>query len=173
MTTTDQVRSGSGLIYRIGVLTDRLIGIVRSFAQPSLVQLVVRVALAVPFWRSGINKWDGFLQLKDTTVLLFSDEFMLHLPGGPYHYPAPAVFAFASGCGEIVFSILLVCGLATRFAATGLLIMTAIVELTVPDGWPIHITWAAMALGVMAWGPGRLSLDYGIRHALGLPKEVY
>jgi putative oxidoreductase len=173
MTTTDQVRSGSGLAHQIGVLTDRLIGIVRSFAQPSLVQLVMRVALAVPFWRSGINKWDGFLQLKDTTVLLFSDEFMLHLPGGPYHYPAPAVFAFVSGCGEIVFSILLVCGLATRFAATGLLVMTAIVELTVPDGWPIHITWAAMALGVMAWGPGRLSLDYGIRHTLGLSKEVY
>jgi putative oxidoreductase len=174
MTTTNQVRSGSSsLTHQIGVLTDRLIGIVRSFAQPSLVQLVMRVALAVPFWRSGINKWDGFLQLKDTTVLLFSDEFMLHLPGGPYHYPAPAVFAFVSGCGEIVFSILLVFGLATRFAATGLLVMTAIVELTVPDGWPIHITWAAMALGVMAWGPGRLSLDYGIRHALGLPKEVF
>src|SRR4029077_16661157 len=39
------------------------------------------------------------------------------------------------------------------FAATGLLFMTLIVELTVPDGWPIHITWAAMALGIMAWGP--------------------
>ena len=54
-------------------------------------------------------------------------------------------------------------GLGTRFAATGLLFMTCIVELTVPDGWPIHITWAAMALGIMAWGPGQLSLD----HALG------
>jgi putative oxidoreductase len=30
----------------------------------------------------------------------------------------------------------------------------------VPDGWPVHITWAAMALGIMAWGPGRLSLDH-------------
>ncbi len=32
-------------------------------------------------------------------------------------------------------------------------------ETTVPDGWPIHITCAAMALGIMAWGPGRLSID--------------
>lgn len=133
----------------------------------------MRFALAVPFWRSGVNKWDGFLQLKDTTVLLFSDEFMLHLPGGPYHYPAPAAFAFLSGCGEVGFSVLLVIGLATRFAGTGLLFMTGIVELTVPDGWPIHITWAAMALGIMAWGPGRLSLDYAICHALGLPKAIY
>ena len=44
-----------------------------------------------------------------------------------------------------------------------------IVELTVPDGWPIHITWAAMALGIMAWGPGALSADYLIRHFLNLP----
>jgi putative oxidoreductase len=173
MTTTDQVRSGSGAANQIGLLVDGLIDIIRAVAQPSLVQLVMRFALSVPFWRSGINKWDGFLQLKDTTVLLFSEEFMLHLPGGPYHYPAPAVFAFISGCGEILFPILLILGFATRFAATGLLFMTCIVELTVPDGWPIHITWAAMALGIMAWGPGRLSLDYGIRRALGLPRDIY
>jgi putative oxidoreductase len=173
MTTTDRLRSGRGVVRQVGMLADRLIGIIRAVAQPSLVQFVMRFALSVPFWRSGINKWDGFLQLKDTTVLLFSEEFMLHLPGGPYHYPAPAVFAFISGCGEILFPILLVLGFATRFAATGLLFMTCIVELTVPDGWPIHITWAAMALGIMAWGPGRLSLDYGIRRALGLPRDIY
>jgi putative oxidoreductase len=63
MTTTDQLRSGSGSTHQFGMFADRLIGIVRTFAQPSLVQLVMRVALAVPFWRSGINKWDGFLQL--------------------------------------------------------------------------------------------------------------
>ncbi|WFU12758.1 DoxX family protein (plasmid) [Rhizobium sp. CB3090] len=141
-------------------------------AQPSLVQLVLRVGLAVPFWRSGILKWDGFLQLSDTAVELFTSEFMLHLPGGPYPFPAPAVMAFLSGSGEVVFSMLLVLGLATRFAATGLLVMTAVVELTVPDGWPVHITWAAMALGIMAWGPGRLSLDYLLRRFLGLEAQL-
>jgi putative oxidoreductase len=40
--------------------------------------------------------------------------------------------------------------------------MTLVVQLTVPDGWPVHVTWAAMALGLMAWGAGRISLDYGI-----------
>ena len=68
--------------------------------------------------------------------------------------------AFIVGCAEIVFPVLLVLGLATRLAALALLIMIVVVELTVPDGWPVHITWAAMALGIMAWGPGRLSLDY-------------
>jgi putative oxidoreductase len=95
---------------------------------------------------------------------------MLHLPGGPYHFPPPTVTAFLSGSGEILFPVLLVLGFGTRFAALGLLIMTAIVELTVPDGWPIHITWAAMALGIMAWGPGRASIDHLLRGFLQLPE---
>ena len=76
--------------------------------------------------------------------------------------------AFMSGSVEILAPVFLVLGLATRFAALVLLVMTCIVELTVPDGWPLHITWAAMALGIMAWGPGRLSADYGIRRMLGI-----
>src|SRR5277367_4736056 len=158
-------------VLQIGMLADRLSGIVRLIARPSLVQLVLRFGLAVPFWRSGILKWDGF-QLNDTAVDLFTSEFMLHLPGGPYPYPAPATMAFMSGCAEICLPVLLVFGFATRFAATGLLFMTCIVELTVPDGWPIHITWAAMALGIMAWGPGSLSLDYLVRRVLGMPENV-
>ncbi|PKR90151.1 hypothetical protein CXZ10_01805 [Pleomorphomonas diazotrophica] len=143
--------------------------LIRAAAQPDLVQLVLRVALAVPFWRSGILKWQGFLQLNETAVDLFSQEFMLHLPGGPYPFPAPAVVAFLAGCGEIVLPALLVLGLATRFAGLGLLVMTAVVQLTVPDGWPIHITWAAMALAVMRHGQGRLSLDHLATRVAGLP----
>ena len=135
-------------------------------AQPSLVQLVLRFALAVPFWRSGVLKWDGFLQLNDTAVTLFTDEFKLHLPGGPYPFPVPAAMAFLSGCGEIAFPVLLVFGLGARFAALGLLFMTLIVELTIPDGWPIHITWAAMALAIMAYGAEKFSLDHLIRRAV-------
>ncbi|ARP82848.1 hypothetical protein CAL12_19870 [Bordetella genomosp. 8] len=135
---------------------------IEKFAQPWLVQLLLRIALAVPFWKSGILKWQGFLQLNDTAITLFTDEFQLHLPGGPYPFPAPAVFAFLSGCGEVMFPVLLVLGLGTRFAAIGLLLMTCIIELTVPDGWPVHLTWAAMALGIAAWGPGRISIDYAL-----------
>ena len=133
---------------------------VRLVAPASLTQLALRVALAIPFWRSGVNKWDGFLQLNDTAIFLFTSEFKLHLPGGPYAFPAPEIAAFAAGSAEIVLPILLVLGLATRFAALGLLIMTLVVQLTVPDGWPLHATWAAMALGLITYGAGRLSLDH-------------
>jgi putative oxidoreductase len=157
-----------GVIYRLTTIIDQAVGIIRWIAQPSLAQLMLRLALAVPFWKSGILKWNGFLQLNDTAIYLFSDEFKLHLPGGPYDFPAPAVMAFLSGSGEIIFPVLLVLGFGTRFAATGLLLMTCIIELTVPDGWPIHITWAAMALAIMAWGPGRLSIDHALRQLSGL-----
>jgi len=156
---------GASEHFGLGGLIDKAEQLVKMAASPSLVQLVMRLALAVPFWKSGILKWDGFFKLSDVAVTLFTDEFMIHLPGGPYHYPAPTVMAFLSGCGEVGFPVLLVLGLFTRFAALGLLGMTLIVELTVPDGWPVHITWAAMALGIMAWGPGRISIDGWVRRA--------
>jgi putative oxidoreductase len=160
----DQPATAVEGIAPIGLLADRANRLVQAIASPSLVQLIMRIALAVPFWRSGTLKWSGFGKLSDTAVTLFTDEFMLHLPGGPYHFPAPIVMAFLSGTGEILFPVLLVLGLGTRFAALGLLFMTLIVELTVPDGWPIHLTWAAMALGIMAWGPGRISIDHLAHH---------
>jgi putative oxidoreductase len=140
--------------------------LIRQLAQPWLTQLVLRVALAVPFWKSGILKWHGFLQLNDTAIALFTDEFRLHLPGGPYPFPAPTVFAFLSACGEVTFPVLLVSGFGTRFAALGIVVMTCIIELTVPDGWPIHLTWLAMALGIAAWGPGKISLDHLLERTL-------
>src|SRR5258708_1805321 len=99
MVIDQQVGTGERL-RPVGLLADKASLLIRTIAQPSFVQLVMRVALAVPFWRSGILKWDGFLQLSDTAVTLFSDEFMLHLPGGPYPYPAPTVMAFLSGSAE-------------------------------------------------------------------------
>jgi putative oxidoreductase len=169
MTSISQQSSAGGALMSAAWFVDRVERLASAMALTSFVQLVLRFALAVPFWKSGMLKWDGFLRLSDTAVTLFTDEFMLHLPGGPYPYPAPAVMAFLSGCAEVTFPVLLAFGLATRFAALGLLFMTLIVELTVPDGWPIHLTWAAMALALIAWGPGRVSLDYAIRRVLGLP----
>ena len=76
--------------------------------------------------------------------------------------------ATASGIAEIVLPILLVLGLGTRFAALGILAMTAIIQLTVPDGWAnFHLPWAAMALTLVVFGGGRIALDaLAVRQAL-------
>ena len=89
MTSVSQQPPRAGRSSSVARFVDRVEGVVRVVALPSLVQLVLRFALATPFWKSGILKWDGFLRLSDTAVTLFTDEFMLHLPGGPYPFPAP------------------------------------------------------------------------------------
>ena len=127
----------------------------------SVALLALRFALAVPFYRSGLTKWDGFLSLSPKTAFLFENQFQLHIFGNAYPFPYPDVMALLSGLGEIIFPVLLVFGLATRFAALGTLGMTAIIFLTYPEHWPSEgLPWAAMSLTIMAFGPGRVALDH-------------
>jgi putative oxidoreductase len=120
----------------------------------------LRIALAVPFWRSGLTKWDGFLHVSDGARTLFTEEFRLHVFGREIPYPMPELFAFLSGTAEVCLPVLLVLGLGTRFAAAGILVMTGIIQLTEPDGWAnFHLPWAAMALALVVFGAGRASLD--------------
>jgi len=71
------------------------------------------------------------------------------------------LFAYASACAEVTFPVLLVLGLFTRYAAVGVLVMTGIIQLTIPDGWQnYHLPWAAMALAILTFGPGRIALDW-------------
>ena len=63
----------------------------------SLAQLALRFALAIPFYRSGLTKWDGFLQLSDSADALFTDEFRLHILGGAISLPRPASDGFRLG----------------------------------------------------------------------------
>ena len=122
--------------------------------------LALRIALAVPFYKSGLTKWDGFLTLSNGARYLFTQEFRLHIFGAQYAYPAPILMATLSGIAEIVFPVLLVLGLFTRFAAVALLAMIAVIQLTVPEGWAnFHLPWAAMALALAVYGGGPLALD--------------
>lgn len=128
-----------------------------------LVSLTLRAALAVPFYFSGLTKWDGFGKLSESAELLFTEEFKLHIFGSIIDYPFPYFAAFGAGVAEIFLPILLVFGLFTRFAALALLVMTAIIQITIPTGWLTHLTWAALALAIIAVGPGQLSVDRFLR----------
>jgi putative oxidoreductase len=122
---------------------------------------VLRIALAAPFFKSGLTKWDGFLSLSPAATFLFEDEFKLHIFGQVYDFPLPTVFAYLDSIAEIVLPVLLVIGMATRFSALGLLVMTGVIQLVVPEGWAnFHLPWAGLALAIIALGPGPLSLDH-------------
>ncbi len=144
----DRVRDGAGWIVAIAVL----------LAPP-----MMRIALALPFLRSGLTRWDGFLSPSAGTLYLFEEQFRLHVFGGLYSLPLPDQTAFLVGVAELALPTLLLLGLATRLAALGLLLMTGVIQLVFPDGWAnFHLYWAALALGVLGVGPGAVSLDHCI-----------
>jgi len=141
-------------------------GIVRSFiavlsAIPYwAIALIARLSIAGVFWQSGETKVDGW-RLSASAVELFRNEYRLPLVD-------PTLAATSAAIAEHVFPILLVLGLATRFSALALLIMTLIIEIFVyPDAWPTHGTWAACFLMLMARGPGPISLDHLIAQRYG------
>jgi putative oxidoreductase len=125
-----------------------------------LALLILRLTLARPFFASGLTRWDGWFTLSFGAKTLFADEYRLHLLGAEIPFPAPDLVAALASSAEIALPIMLAFGLLTRYAALGLLCMTAVIQLVYPDGWQnFHLPWAAMALAIMAFGPGAVSLD--------------
>jgi len=134
-----------GIIQRVIAALDRI--------PHWFIALAARVFPAAVFWQSGATKVAGW-HLKLSAIALFQNEYQLPLID-------PTVAAYASAFAEHFFPILLVFGLATRFAALALLFMTAVIEIFVyPASWPTHGVWATCFLLVIARGPGALSLDH-------------
>jgi len=133
----------------------------------SLIALVGRFSIAAVFWKSGQTKIQGFAvdivsgefqfgvpRLSDSVVALFRDEY--RLPLVPPEVAAPLA-AFA----EHLFPLLILLGLATRFSAVALLVMTMTIQLLVyPDAYPTHGVWATVLLFLIAKGAGTFSLDH-------------
>ncbi|MDR0782067.1 MAG: DoxX family protein [Pseudomonadales bacterium] len=127
----------------------------------STVLLVARLAIASVFWRSVQTKITGwqlfgqsfqFFHLSGSTFMLFQYEY--HLP-----LLSPTVAAYAGTFAEFFFSLMLAFGLFTRFAALGLIGVTAVIEFVYPDAWPTHILWFALLLLLLRQGAGSFSLD--------------
>ena len=131
-----------------------------------LIALLGRFSVAALFWKSGQTKIEGFAvdivageyqwgvpRLSSSAVYLFAQEYRLPLL-------SPALAATLGALAEHVLPLLILLGLATRFSALGLLLMTAVIQLLVyPDAYPTHGVWAAVLLMLMAKGAGPLSLD--------------
>lgn len=135
----------------------------------SVIALLGRFSIAAVFWKSGQTKVEGFAvdfvegtwslgwpRLADSTIDLFRYEY--NLPFIPPEIAAPLA-AFA----EHLFPILLLVGLATRFSALVLLIMTAVIQVFVyPDAYPTHGVWATVLLYLIARGPGVIAIDHWV-----------
>lgn len=138
-----------GLVRALNALAGRII-------PPDLPALAARVFVGATFWLSARTKVDG-LAIRDQTWFLFEQVYDLPL------IPPDAAAVLAT-LAEHGLSALLVLGLFSRFAAAGLLVMTAVIQVFVfPGAWNLHGLWASSLLFVLARGPGRLSLDHLLR----------
>ena len=115
-------------------------------------QLAARLYVAQAFFLSGLTK----LRDWDITLALFSDEYQVPLL-------SPAVAAVAGTAGELVLPVLLVLGLAGRFAAAGLSVVNLVAVISLVEIAPAalqqHQFWGSLLLALLLWGPGRWSLD--------------
>jgi putative oxidoreductase len=122
-----------------------------------LILLVQRLGIAAIFFQSGRTKVEGWFTLSDSTFYLFETDYRLPLL-------PPVEAAYAATIAEHLFPILLVLGLFTRLSATALLVMTLVIEIFVyPDAWPTHLSWAGLAIPLIAMGGGRVALDRLVR----------
>jgi putative oxidoreductase len=117
-----------------------------------LFNLALRLYLAEVFLRAGwlkISDWPATLQLFD---------YVYQVPLLPPH-----LAAVMGTAGELLLPLLLVAGLAGRFAAAGLSVVNATAAISFPEisdlGLQDHVLWGCMLLMLLCHGPGRWSLD--------------
>jgi len=122
----------------------------------SLMSLVLRCYVGWQFFKAGMIKVSDW----SATLALFHDEYKV--PVLP-----PDLAAYMGAGGELTFPILLFVGLISRPAAVGLLFVNAMAVISYPQLFTFdcpaaindHFYWGAMLLVLIAFGPGKFSLD--------------
>lgn len=142
---------------KLTALYGRAVALAQAPFTEGVMLLLVRLALAGVFWRSGRSKVveGSWLEISDTTRFLFETDYSgVPLP--------PDLAAQMATYAEHMFPILLVLGLATRFSALALLGMTLVIQLFVyPDAWwQVHVLWTALAAVLIVRGGGTISVDH-------------
>lgn len=118
---------------------------------------VTRVYVAWQFLKSGWLKAMDW----ETTRFLFEEEYRVPLV-------PPVLAALGGTVGELVFPVLLILGLGTRYAAAGLFAVNIVAVVSyahvlLGEGFEAalgqHYLWGYMLLLVLVFGPGRIALD--------------
>ena len=109
--------------------------------------------VANAFFKSGLTKIQSF----ETTLMLFEYEYNVPLL-------SPTLAAYLGTAAELVLPVLLVIGLAGRYAALALFVFNIVAALSYPDisemGLVQHQLWGMALLMLTLYGPGKLSLDH-------------
>lgn len=166
----------------IGLTVDSFISAC-SFVPYALVAFGLRLLMASVFFLDGQTRIDGprltlnlqnyvnvdFLRGFDFSVVLPMQVKAQTFAAFAVQYPPmpvpPVLAAYLVSYAEFLLPVMLVLGFATRFAALGLLVMTAMISFFVlPQAlFTTHIFWAAILMVLISRGPGQISVDHIIR----------
>ncbi len=117
-----------------------------------LADLAIRLYVANVFWKAGLTK----IQSWDTTLTLFEYEYAVP-------WLSPELAAWLATAVELSMPVLLVLGLAGRFAALTLFVFNIMAVVSYPGlsetGLEFHILWGLLLLVPVVHGVGKLSLD--------------
>lgn len=137
-----------------------VVKLLEEYLQP-LLNISGRTYVAWAFFASGLTKIRDW----DSTLMLFEYEYAVPL----LNFEFAAILATF---GELVFPILLIVGLASRFSALALSIINYVAVISLEDIAPAalngHIIWGLILLYVVVNGGQKLAIDRWVKREISL-----
>ena len=149
-----------GLVEKFAAPAQAVSDLLSNLQSPFL--LFIRVYVAWVFLKSGMHKIGDW----ETTLVLFEYEYQVPLLNFE-------LAAYLATFGELVFPVILIAGLGTRFTAIALSLINIIAvvsyyaTLAKGAGLVWHYLWGSMLLTNVIYGGGFFSLDQWLKSIFG------
>jgi putative oxidoreductase len=188
--STEKFDGNPPVLGSVGALYHSVYGKVQDLIGHNGLALFARLAIAGVFWRSFLNKVEtnGLFDYVEVINDFEIQRSLLKLPAFPITISDQTFANFAEGgrnaiplipgdiaavlatAGEGLLPLLLVLGLFSRFAASGLIVMTLVIQVFVfPTNahfWGTVALWLIPLLYLVGRGSGAISLDYVLTRQL-------
>lgn len=139
------------LVHSLSNIYVQSIGVLTKFISP-LLNVGGRTYVAWAFFASGLTKIRDW----ESTLMLFEYEYAVPLLNFE-------LAAYLATFGELVFPILLIIGLASRFSAVALSVINVVAVISLEEIATAalygHIIWGVILLHVILVGGEKLSVD--------------